>query len=82
MAADGRDGKKVNVDPKLLELLACPLTKGPLAWDPERGELVSRVAKLAYPVRDGIPIMLPSEARTLSVEDVLAPPPPRLSGPS
>ncbi|TIX23527.1 Trm112 family protein, partial [Mesorhizobium sp.] len=79
MAADGRDGKKVNVDPKLLELLACPLTKGPLAWDPERGELVSRVAKLAYPVRDGIPIMLPSEARTLSVEDVLAPPPPRLS---
>jgi uncharacterized protein YbaR (Trm112 family) len=81
MAADGRDGKKVNVDPKLLELLACPLTKGPLAWDPERGELVSRVAKLAYPVRDGIPIMLPSEARTLSVEDVLAPPPPRLSGP-
>ena len=81
MAADGRDGKKINVDPKLLELLACPLTKGPLAWDPERGELVSRVAKLAYPVRDGIPIMLPSEARTLSVEDVLAPPPPRLSGP-
>ncbi|PWJ91416.1 MULTISPECIES: Trm112 family protein [Mesorhizobium] len=82
MAADGRDGKKANVDPKLLELLACPLTKGPLAWDPERGELVSRVAKLAYPVRDGIPIMLPSEARTLSVEDVLAPPPPRLSGPA
>ncbi|RWC40373.1 MAG: Trm112 family protein [Mesorhizobium sp.] len=81
MAADGRDGKKVNVDPKLLELLACPLTKGPLAWDPERGELVSRVAKLAYPVRDGIPIMLPSEARTLSVEDVLAPPPPRSGGP-
>ena len=81
MAADGRDGKKINVDPKLLELLACPLTKGPLAWDPVRGELVSRVAKLAYPVRDGIPIMLPSEARTLSAEDVLAPPP-RLSGPS
>ncbi|PBC21994.1 MULTISPECIES: Trm112 family protein [unclassified Mesorhizobium] len=80
MAADGRDGKKINVDPKLLELLACPLTKGPLAWDPERGELVSRVAKLAYPVRDGIPIMLPSEARTLSAEDVLAPP--KLSGPS
>jgi uncharacterized protein YbaR (Trm112 family) len=80
MAADGRDGKKVNVDPKLLELLACPLTKGPLVWDPERGELISRVAKLAYPVRDGIPIMLPSEARTLSVEDVLSPP--RLSGPS
>jgi len=80
MAADGRDSKTANVDPKLLELLACPLTKGPLAWDPERGELISRVAKLAYPVRDGIPIMLPSEARTLSAEDVLAPPP-RLSGP-
>ena len=78
MAADGRDGKKINVDPKLLELLACPLTKGPLAWDPERGELISRIAKLAYPVRDGIPIMLPSEARTLSAEDVLAPP--RLGG--
>ena len=82
MAADGRDGKKIDVDPKLLELLACPLTKGPLAWDPERGELISRVAKLAYPVRDGIPIMLPSEARTISAEDMLAPPPPRLSGPS
>ena len=80
MAADGRDGKNFNVDPKLLELLACPLTKGPLAWDPERGELISRIAKLAYPVRDGIPIMLPSEARTISAEDVLAPP--RLSGPS
>ncbi|MBZ9796936.1 Trm112 family protein [Mesorhizobium sp. ES1-4] len=77
--ADGRDGKKTSVDPKLLELLACPLTKGPLAWDPERGELVSRVAKLAYPVRDGIPIMLPSEARALSAEDVLAPP--KLGGP-
>jgi uncharacterized protein YbaR (Trm112 family) len=78
MAADGRDGKKANVDPRLLELLACPLTKGPLAWDPERGELISRVAKLAYPVRDGIPIMLPSEARTISVEDAL--PAPRLGG--
>jgi uncharacterized protein len=77
---DGRDGKKTNVDPKLLELLACPLTKGPLAWDPERGELVSRVAKLAYPVRDGIPIMLPSEARVLSAEDVLSPP--RSGGPN
>ncbi len=39
-----------NVDPRLLELLACPLTKGPLAWDPERGELISRIARLAYPV--------------------------------
>jgi uncharacterized protein YbaR (Trm112 family) len=80
MAADGRDGKRANVDPRLLELLSCPLTKGPLAWDPERGELISRVAKLAYPVRDGIPIMLPSEARTISLDDAL--PPPRLTGPS
>jgi len=55
------------MDIKLLELLACPLTKGPLIWDPSRSELVSRAAKLAYPVRDGIPVMLPSEARP--VED-------------
>ncbi len=62
-----RESKKVDVDPKLLELLVCPLTKGPLTWDGERAELVSRVAKLAYPVRDGIPIMLPSEARSLAL---------------
>lgn len=57
------------VDVKLLELLACPLTKGPLVWDEEHQELVSRQARLAYPVRDGIPIMLPSEARTLDVDE-------------
>jgi len=74
--ADGRDGRKATVDPKLLELLACPLTKGPLTWDAERGELISRVAKLAYPVRDGIPVMLPSEARTIAAEDMPAPPRP------
>ena len=56
---------KAGVDPKMLELLACPLTKGPLTWDAERSELVSRLGRLAYPVRDGIPIMLPSEARHL-----------------
>lgn len=56
---------KRNIDVKLLELLACPLTKGPLTWDAERGELVSRLARLAYPVRDGIPVMLPSEARQI-----------------
>jgi uncharacterized protein YbaR (Trm112 family) len=61
------------VDPRLLELLACPLTKGPLTWDPERGELISRVARLAYPVRDGIPIMLPSEARALPEEGATSP---------
>jgi hypothetical protein len=53
------------VDPKLLELLVCPLTKGPLAYDAAAQELVSRQAKLAYPIRDGIPIMLPEEARPL-----------------
>ena len=67
--AEERDAKKANVDPRLLELLACPLSKGPLVWDAERSELVSRVAKLAYPVRDGIPIMLPSEARPITIED-------------
>ncbi len=60
-----RDEGKGTVDPKLLELLACPLTKGPLTWDPARGDLVSRLARLAYQVRDGIPIMLPSEARAI-----------------
>ena len=54
------------IDVKLLELLVCPLTKGPLTFDRENCELVSRVAKLAYPIRDGIPVMLPSEARALS----------------
>jgi uncharacterized protein YbaR (Trm112 family) len=53
------------VDPKLLEILVCPLTKGPLEFDASRQELVSRQAKLAYPIRDGIPIMLPEEARNI-----------------
>ncbi|MBB3950878.1 Trm112 family protein [Aureimonas jatrophae] len=52
-------------DPKLLELLVCPLTKGPLRYDRERAELVSESARLAYPIRNGIPIMLPAEARRL-----------------
>jgi len=53
------------IDPKLLEILVCPLTKGPLEYDSEKQELISRAAKLAYPIRDGIPIMLPEEARPL-----------------
>jgi uncharacterized protein len=53
------------VDPKLLEILVCPLTKGPLEYDAAKQELVSRSAKLAYPIRDGIPIMLPEEARKI-----------------
>jgi uncharacterized protein len=55
----------LGVDMKLLELLVCPVTKGPLDYDAVRQELVSRNAKLAYPIRDGIPIMLPDEARKL-----------------
>ena len=54
-----------SVDPKLLEILVCPLTKGVLEYDPARQELISRSAKLAYPIRDGIPIMLPEEARKI-----------------
>jgi uncharacterized protein YbaR (Trm112 family) len=54
-----------NIDPKLLEILVCPVTKGPLEYDRERQELISRSAKLAYPIRDGIPIMLQEEARKL-----------------
>jgi uncharacterized protein YbaR (Trm112 family) len=53
------------IDPKLLEILVCPLTKGPLDYDAARQELISRQAKLIYPIRDGIPIMLPEEARPL-----------------
>jgi uncharacterized protein YbaR (Trm112 family) len=53
------------VDPRLLEVLVCPVTKGPLRYDRARGELVSERAGLAYPIRDGIPIMLPDEARRL-----------------
>ncbi len=60
--------KATTVDVRMLELLACPLTKGPLSWDAERSELVSRAARLAYPVRDGIPVMLPSEARRVEEE--------------
>ena len=53
------------IDPKLLEILVCPMTRGPLEYDAARQELVSRAARLAYPIRDGIPIMLPDEARPL-----------------
>ena len=53
------------IDPKLLEILVCPLTKTTLEYDAAAQELISRTAKLAYPIRDGIPIMLPEEARRL-----------------
>lgn len=54
------------IDPKLLEVLVCPLSKGPLRYDPEKRELISERAGIAYPIRDGMPIMLPEEARPLS----------------
>ncbi len=53
------------MDAKLLEILVCPVTKGPLIYDRQRQELVSKSARLAYPIRDGIPVMLEEEARKL-----------------
>ena len=66
MPDDSGHLQPTRVDPKLLELLVCPLTKGRLEYDPAAQELVSRGARLAYPIRDGIPIMLPEEARPLT----------------
>ena len=59
------DFMSATVDPRLLEVLVCPVTRGPLEYDREAGELISRSARLAYPIRDGVPIMLPEEARKL-----------------
>ena len=59
------------VDPKLLELLICPLTKGPLRYDRARNELISDQAGLAYPIRDGIPIMLVDDARPVNEADII-----------
>jgi uncharacterized protein YbaR (Trm112 family) len=59
-------------DPKLLEILVCPVTKTTLVYDREKQELVSRAAGLAYPIRGGVPIMLPGEARELSEEERVA----------
>ena len=58
------------MDTKLLALLVCPVTKGPLTYDREKHELVSRSARLAYPVRDGMPVMLETEARVLTDEEL------------
>lgn len=60
---------QAGVDPKLLEILVCPVTKQPLVYDRDKNELISRGAGLAFPVRDGIPIMLPDEARELDDSD-------------
>ena len=61
------------MDHRLLEILVCPVTKGPLRHDKQRQELVSEAARLAYPIRDGIPVMLESEARRLDPEPTAAP---------
>jgi uncharacterized protein YbaR (Trm112 family) len=63
------------MDSKLLELLVCPVTKGHLDWDKERQELLSRSARLAYPVRNGIPVLLENEARAMTAEELDALPP-------
>jgi uncharacterized protein len=63
------------IDPRLLDILVCPVTKGPLTYDKAHQELVSEAARLAYPIRDGIPVMLESEARRLDPEPATAPAP-------
>ena len=65
---NGSSRTSTPTDPKLLELLVCPLTKGRLRYDAEAGELVSEAARLAYPIRDGVPIMLVSEARSIDLD--------------
>jgi len=65
MTSSTQGDRRTTIDPKLLEFLVCPLTKGPLEYDAEAQELISRQAGLAYPIRDGIPIMLVDEARPL-----------------
>ena len=62
---DAQSPAAASVDPRLLEVLVCPVTHGPLDYDRERGELISRSARLAYPIRDGVPVMLPEDAREL-----------------
>jgi uncharacterized protein YbaR (Trm112 family) len=57
------------LDPRLVEVLVCPLTHGPLDYDREKGELISKKARLAYPIRDGVPVMLADEARALSEDE-------------
>ena len=67
---DWRQSYHHPMDTRLLELLVCPVTKGPLEYDREKQELVSRSARLAYPVHDGIPVLLENEARTLTDEEL------------
>jgi uncharacterized protein len=67
MMEDDEATGSMRIDPKLLEILVCPLTKTVLEYDAARQELISQAARLAYPIRDGIPIMLPEEARELEM---------------
>lgn len=66
----GAEPQPIEIDPRLLEILVCPQSRGPLVFDREKGELLSKNARLAYPVRDSIPIMLPDEARALDDEEI------------
>jgi uncharacterized protein YbaR (Trm112 family) len=70
--ANENEGKQAQVDPRLLEILVCPRTKTSLYYDAARQELISRAARLAYPIRDGIPVMLEEEARELDDEELRA----------
>jgi uncharacterized protein YbaR (Trm112 family) len=70
MSESEQSGQAARPDPRLLELLVCPSTKTALVYDEARQELVSRAARLAYPIRDGIPIMMPEEARALDDEEL------------
>ncbi len=69
-AKPGEPKTQARPDPKLLEILVCPVTKGPLSYDAAAQELISKSARLAYPIRGGIPIMLPDEARQLSDDEL------------
>lgn len=64
-AAESKSATRSGVDPRLLEILVCPVSRAPLEYDSENDELISKKAGLAYPIRDGIPIMLEEEARSL-----------------
>lgn len=66
MTDDDLPALTAEIDPRLLEVLVCPVTHGPLDYDRGRAELISKQARLAYPIRDGVPIMLPEEARELT----------------
>jgi hypothetical protein len=68
-ASEPAAAPETEVDPRLLEVLVCPVTRAPLEYDRGKGELISRSARLAYPIRDGVPIMLPEEARELTDAD-------------